>query len=204
MFGLRKINNNYVANGTGRDLTINFDSSFRGGRLGSGSLVQHWPKPFVDSPKVKKHMETGPDARVEAHTQTLNCSRSSTDFLRETKVKLRESAKFQFPLVGSNTLQTMMSSKASGASHGLLKAASMPSLDTCSSQFKPRWQVPAYVLDAGSPDIAQDSQPAVTGKKSNLPDYWRPKDPFLDWPAPSYVRPQDGFARTDGGSPWPH
>eukprot|EP00931_Biecheleriopsis_adriatica_P001884 TRINITY_DN1023_c0_g1_i1.p1 TRINITY_DN1023_c0_g1~~TRINITY_DN1023_c0_g1_i1.p1 ORF type:complete len:240 (-),score=36.75 TRINITY_DN1023_c0_g1_i1:30-650(-) len=206
MYGLRLINNNYVANGTGRDLTINYDASFRGGRFGAGQQVQHLPKPWVDTPKTRKHHVTGPDARVEPHTQTLNCSSPSSTFIRSQKARHTESAKYSFPLAGASTRNLMLTSSSHGASPGMLRAASEPRLGDSYSSFRPRWDLPAAFLDSEEAYAwQQEAPPPQDAKKSSmLPSYWKPKDPFLDWPAPGTVHPTAGFSRTDGGSPWPN
>eukprot|EP00397_Hematodinium_sp_SG-2012_P047575 GEMP01054167.1.p1 GENE.GEMP01054167.1~~GEMP01054167.1.p1 ORF type:complete len:220 (+),score=30.51 GEMP01054167.1:66-662(+) len=48
MYGLRKINNSYVSNGSGRDTIIIFDPYFLSGKLGLKSL--HHPDPFNGGP----------------------------------------------------------------------------------------------------------------------------------------------------------
>ncbi|CAK9038563.1 Uncharacterized protein SCF082_LOCUS22665, partial [Durusdinium trenchii] len=109
MYGLRLINNNYVANGTGKDVTITYDPNFRGGRLGSVNQLQHFPNPKAGLPKRRKDEATGYNARDEGYKQALNVSRSAFLLRQDAKDKIKESAKFRFSDDASRTMTTVMS-----------------------------------------------------------------------------------------------
>lgn len=208
MYGLRLINNNYVANGTGKDVTITYDPNFRGGRLGSVNQMQHFPHPKAGTPKRRKDEATGFNARDEAYKQALNVSRSSLLLRQEAKEKIRESAKFRFSDDASKTMNTVMSLSSLPASRDLLRASSAGSLQAAGAcQFRPRWDVAASVLDT-SEDALKETMTTMTkpatDSKSLLPTYWRPKDLNLDWPAPGFMHPCHGFSRNDAGCPWPN
>ncbi|OLP87243.1 hypothetical protein AK812_SmicGene31548 [Symbiodinium microadriaticum] len=209
MYGLRLINNNYVANGTGKDVTIVYDPSFRGGRLGSVNQMQHFPNPKAGPVKLRKLPDTGLDARDEGYKQILNCGRSAGVVVKEAKAKINEGRKFRFRTDANQTLGTVMALQSLPASRELIRASSAPSLSLPSpgpnSHFRTRWQMPASLLDNGNAEAATaDCEEAKMEKKSLLPTYWRPKDPALDWPAPGFLHPVHGFSRTDGGMPWPN
>ncbi|CAJ1333190.1 unnamed protein product [Effrenium voratum] len=202
MYGLRLINNNYVANGTGKDVTITYDPTFRGGRLGSVNQLQHFPNPKAGAPKRRKDENTGFNQRDEAYKQTLNCSRSAFLVRKDAKERIKESAKFRFSDDANKTLGTVLSLKSLPASRELIRATSAPSFQAAAAcNFRPRWDVPAMALDEA---VTSQEQAAEEVKRSLLPSYWRPKDPALDWPAPGFLHPTTGFSRTDGGGPWPN
>eukprot|EP00435_Cladocopium_sp_Y103_P037402 s2353_g9.t2 len=198
MYGLRLINNNYVANGTGKDVTITYDPNFRGGRLGSVNQLQHFPNPKAGAPKRRKDEATGFNARDEAYKQALNVSRSSFLVRQEAKEKIKESAKFRFSDDASKTMNTVMSLSSLPASRDLLRASSAPSLQAAGAcQFRPRWDVAASVLDTSEDALKETMTKSETlDSKSLLPTYWRPKDLNLDWPAPGFMHPCHGFSRT--------
>ncbi|CAE6933186.1 unnamed protein product [Symbiodinium natans] len=203
MYGLRLINNNYVANGTGKDVTITYDPSFRGGRLGSVNQMQHFPRPQAGTVKLRKLPDTGLDARDEGYKQILNCGRSAGSTVKEAKVKIREGSKFRFRDDANQTFGTVMSLKSLPASRELIRASSAPSLPS-GQNFRTRWNLPASVIDNGEEALARQEEKTPLAEKSLLPTYWRPKDPALDWPAPGFLHPCHGFSRTDGGMPWPN
>ena len=205
MYGLRLINNNYVANGTGKDVTITYDPTFRGGRLGSVNQLQHFPNPKAGLPKRRKDEATGFNARDEAYKQALNVSRSAFLVRKDAKEKIQESAKFRFSDDASKTMNTVMSLSSLPASRDLIRASSAPSLQAAaSSHFRPRWDMPASLLDT-SEDFGKETGKLETlESKSLLPTYWRPKDLNLDWPAPGFLHPCHGFSRNDAGCPWPN
>jgi len=206
MYGLRLINNNYVANGTGKDVTIIYDPSFRGGRLGSVNQMQHFPNPQAGPVKLRKLPDTGLDARDEGYKQKLNCGKSAATTVREAKDKIGEGSKFRFRDDVTKTFGTVMSLKSLPASRELIRASSAPSLQAAATcNFRTRWETPASLLDNGEKETTarQDEKPGAE-KKSLLPTYWRPKEPGLDWPAPGFLHPCHGFSRTDGGMPWPN
>ncbi|CAK9050566.1 unnamed protein product [Durusdinium trenchii] len=204
MYGLRLINNNYVANGTGKDVTITYDPNFRGGRLGSVNQLQHFPNPKAGLPKRRKDEATGYNARDEGYKQALNVSRSAFLLRQDAKDKIKESAKFRFSDDASRTMTTVMSLTSLRASKDLIRASSAPSLQAAATcNFRPRWEMPASILDTSEVDLFKENKFEMS-QKSLLPTYWRPKDPNLDWPAPGFLHPCHGFSRNDGGMPWPN
>mmetsp|Transcript_14289 Transcript_14289/g.39546 ORF Transcript_14289/g.39546 Transcript_14289/m.39546 type:complete len:201 (-) Transcript_14289:106-708(-) len=90
--GLRKINNNYVASGDGRDLLIYHDQSFRGGKAGTALTHPHLPNPTSGVPKVRRPVGStlGFNARTEPHTQHLNLSQSSLKDVEGKKTRVLE------------------------------------------------------------------------------------------------------------------
>eukprot|EP00933_Yihiella_yeosuensis_P076256 TRINITY_DN8593_c0_g1_i1.p1 TRINITY_DN8593_c0_g1~~TRINITY_DN8593_c0_g1_i1.p1 ORF type:complete len:207 (+),score=36.65 TRINITY_DN8593_c0_g1_i1:144-764(+) len=206
MYGLRLINNNYVANGTGRDLTINYDPGYRGGKFLQGQQQSHLPKPWVGSSKAKKdNIVKGLDARDEGYKQTLNTSRSAFHEIGGKRDRLTASRRYHFPLVANTTLNPMSGTKF-GVSQELVRAASSPCLGVASPVYRPRWDVPAMELDS-SQGFNFGKEAPVEVKEAGpeyAVGYWKPKEPFLSWPAPSFVHPTSGFSRTDGGCPWPN
>ncbi|CAE7482673.1 unnamed protein product [Symbiodinium pilosum] len=205
MYGLRLINNNYVANGTGKDVTIIYDPSFRGGKLGSVNQMQHFPNPKAGPAKLRKLPDTGLDARDEGYKQKLNCGKSAAVTVKEAKAKISDGSRFRFQDDANKTFGAVMSLKSLPASRELIRASSAPSLQAAATcNFRTRWDLPAAMIDNTEAAAVSREEDLSDIKKGLLPTYWRPKDPALDWPAPGFLHPCHGFSRTDGGMPWPN
>lgn len=90
--GLRLINNNYVADGSGRDRLIYYDRSFRGGRECSAAFSPH----MVSGPtgpgslaqlKERDRPRVGFNHRAEAYAQVKSLSLSSERFLTDWRTR---------------------------------------------------------------------------------------------------------------------
>lgn len=88
--GLRLINNNYVPNGSGRDLLIYHDTSFRGGSVGGARTQSYLPKSSGGDPKHARPVGSslGFNARNEGSTQHLNCSKDLFRTVSDTKKRM--------------------------------------------------------------------------------------------------------------------
>lgn len=200
MYGLRLMNNNYTAAGDGRDLVINYDAGFRGGKLFQDKLPQHLPKPWVNPRSSGKSRVS-----TEPHEQTLHLTRSTVFSVNEKKERLQASSKLHFPMVSTTSLDQSVGSVV-GASPGLLRSASSPGGLGVSSGFRPRWDTPAVSLDCqlAVGEDPQKEQPfgQLPQLETSMSGTWVPADPLLSWPAPRFLDPRHGFGRMESGCPW--
>lgn len=177
MYGLRLINNNYVAAGDGRDLMINYDANFRGGKRGNTDVIQFFPKPQAGPSKARKHVTLGFNARTEAAAQTLNCSRSSFHQLRDAKARLGSLRPITAPVGDAGARSSSTPSRA--------------------EPFRPRWEH-VKELDFRATDTALAHR---TEKQLTAP---RPTKPHEPWNDQCFVPSRSGFSRDPGGGIWPH
>lgn len=120
MHGLRKINNTYTPDGSGRDLLIYYDPAFRGGRQCDDKFSPHFPKPETGDVKLGRAPKTGYDARIEAGSQHLNLSRSSFNTNRAKKINIADPY--------ANRLEELRLLSTTRASETLFRSKSDPAL----------------------------------------------------------------------------
>lgn len=120
MHGLRKINNTYTPDGTGRDLLIYYDPAFRGGKAFSDTFSPHLPKPEAGDVKLSRPPKTGYNARIEYSAQHLNLARSASD--RTLAMKRKHADPF------ASRLQALQMASTTSANQTFFRSKSDPAL----------------------------------------------------------------------------
>lgn len=195
MAALRLVNNNYVANGTGRDLMVVFDSSYRGGNLGQESVLTHFPNPRAGEPKYSKSPKKGFGARVEGDTQHLNCSRGMNKLMAETKGRI-SLARSSAPRLNGATSQENLPN--------LLRSRSDPAL----AGLTPFCRTKGMAATMSASNFAQTFSSMIPEQESSrmLPpsaEMMARKFESPSWTTNMARNSYLGFARNPGGGFWP-
>eukprot|EP00929_Paragymnodinium_shiwhaense_P018934 TRINITY_DN13070_c0_g1_i1.p1 TRINITY_DN13070_c0_g1~~TRINITY_DN13070_c0_g1_i1.p1 ORF type:complete len:191 (+),score=28.78 TRINITY_DN13070_c0_g1_i1:98-670(+) len=190
MYGLRRGNNNYCANGTGRDLTTYYDAGFRGGKYGVDKVNQHLPQPQPGSPKHFKLNSLGFNARNEGFQQTFNCSRSVKKMVDEKTGRMTVGSLPNFaPSTEAQPqlLQSRSDPALTGSGHGWQRSTGLAA-------------TAAYM------DLHQSPLKSSLRGASGLstPKARRHGEASETWTAELFIPSRGGFARNPGGGVWPN
>mmetsp|Transcript_31364 Transcript_31364/g.73157 ORF Transcript_31364/g.73157 Transcript_31364/m.73157 type:complete len:189 (-) Transcript_31364:71-637(-) len=186
LVGIARINNHYVADGNGRDLTILYDAGYRAGRQGLDRVSKHWPKAKVMPAKLRRPpgLTLGFSARIEADTQHLNTSKPSHRSVFEAKSKMGEELDMRASALMMSTPKLAKSRSDPGLTNGMVFERSR--------------------------GISASMAKLHEVRPSTVPEVPRPKLLSADemrtpmWERELARNPYAGFARTSYGGYWPN